>query len=66
MVLILVAAAVLLVGVIAGAVVLARRSPTRDDLRAEAAHGAVRQYERAFHDARTVHNSAAMGDGFHR
>ncbi|CAG6398761.1 hypothetical protein NMG29_30130 [Streptomyces cocklensis] len=66
MVLVLVAAAVLLAGVIAGTVVVARRSSTPGDLRAEAAHSAVRQYERAFYDARTVHNSAAMGDGFHR
>lgn len=66
MALILAAAAVLVVGVIAGIVVLARRGSARGDLRAEGTHRAVREFERAFHDSRTVHNAAAMGDGYHR
>ncbi|MFI0898100.1 hypothetical protein [Streptomyces sp. NPDC020983] len=65
MVLIL-AAAVVLLGLIACTVTLARRGSARGDLRAEAGHRAAAVHQRAFHDARTVHNAAAMGDTYHR
>lgn len=65
MILILAAAAFLL-ALIACVVTLVRRGSARGELRGEAAHRAEAVYQRAFHDARTVHNAAAMGDSYHR
>ncbi|WP_333769204.1 hypothetical protein [Streptomyces sp. IBSBF 2435] len=57
------ALAVLVVAVVAGVIVLRRRGRGRTRDRQ---HRAARDAERALHDARTVHNAAAMGDGYHR
>lgn len=65
MILVFAAAAVVL-ALAACVVTLARRGSARGDLRAEAGHRAEAVHQRAFHDARTVHNAAAMGDGYHR
>lgn len=54
------AAAAAVLALAACVVTLARRGSARGDLRAEAVH------QRAFHDASTVHDAAAMGDGYHR
>ncbi|MFI0723460.1 hypothetical protein [Streptomyces sp. NPDC021224] len=60
------AAAAVLIALVACVVTLVRRSSTRGDLRSEALHRAEAEHQRSFHDARTVHNAAAMGDGYHR
>ncbi|WP_031522203.1 hypothetical protein [Streptomyces sp. NRRL F-5123] len=60
------AAAAIFLALIACVVTLVRRGSTRGAPRAEAAHRAEAEYQRAFNDARTVHNAAAMGDGYHR
>ncbi|WP_329173369.1 hypothetical protein [Streptomyces sp. NBC_01477] len=61
------ALAVLVVAVVAGVIVLRRRgSAAGVDATGDRQHRVARDAERALHDARTVHNAAAMGDGYHR
>jgi hypothetical protein len=59
--------AVLFVAVVAGVLVLVRRGSGQSvEAVGDGRHRSMRDYERAVHDARTVHNAAAMGDQYHR
>ncbi|MBM9439695.1 hypothetical protein [Actinacidiphila bryophytorum] len=58
---------VVAVAVAAAVAVLRRRGAAHGvDAAGDRQHEAARGYERAVHDARTVHGASAMGDQYHR